>query len=89
MKIRESVLANSLALTMGVVYFTCAILIGIFPEVSKTVAISWFHGMDLGKIWTGAARGNFTLGLITTVAGSWLVGYLFAFLYNKMNKTGR
>ena len=86
MKLRETAWANALAGTMGFVYVACALLVGLFPEVSKAVAVSWFHGFDLGKIWEAAPRGNFVLGLITATAGSWVVGYLFAWLYNKLVK---
>jgi len=87
MKLKEAVWANALAATMGFVYVVCALLVGLFPEVFKAVAISWFHGFDLGKIWTAAPRGNFVLGLVSAVIGAWLVGYLFAWLYNRFNKS--
>lgn len=78
--------ANALAITMGFIYVACALLVAVFPDFSKTVMLSWFHGVDMGKIWTGAPRGNFILGFVSAVAGSWIVGYLFAWTYNKFVK---
>ncbi len=78
--------ANALALTTGFVYIACALLVALSPTFFKVVASSWFHGMDLASIWTGAPRGNFFLGLVTAMGGSWLVGYLFALTYNKFVK---
>ena len=78
--------ANATAVTVGFIYVVCALSIALFPGISKNVAVSWFHGMDLGSIWTGEPRGNFVLGLVTAVAGSWITGYVFAWSYNRFVK---
>lgn len=78
--------ANATAITVGFIYIACAALVAFFPEFSKTVMISWFHGIDLGSVWTGEARGNFILGLATAMGGSWLIGFVFAQAYNKFVK---
>ena len=86
MKLNERGWANASAAVTGVIYIFCAVAVAIFPGISKTVAESWVHGLDLGAIWTGAPRGNFVLGFITAVVGTWLVGWLFAWLYNRLSK---
>ncbi len=86
MKLNEKALANASAAVVGVVYIFCAAAVAIFPGISKIIAGSWFHGLDLEAIWTGAPRGNFILGLITAAAGVWLIGWLFAWLYNRLVK---
>lgn len=86
MKLKETAWANASSASVGIIYIACAVLVGMFPEVSKSVAVSWFHGMDLNQIWTGEPRGNFILGLVSAVIGTWLVGYLFAWIYNKFVK---
>lgn len=78
--------ANAVAITMAVVYVACALAVAIFPGFFRALASSWFHGVNLETIWTGAPRGNFLLGLISTIIFSWLLGYLLAWLYNKLNK---
>lgn len=86
MKLKEQAFANASAVLMAIVYVVCVLFVVLLPGVSKTVAVSWFHGFDLGLIWTGGPRGNFLVGLITATAGSWIAGWLFAWLYNKFAK---
>ena len=85
-KINELVLANASAAVTGIVYVVCSLSVAVFPEFSKVVGQSWFHGMDIGLIWTGSPRGNFLLGLISAVIGMWLVAWFFAWLYNRLAK---
>ena len=77
--------ANAMAVTVGFIYVSCAFLVTISPEFFKSVATSWFHGMDLSVVWTGTPRGNFVLGLVSAMIGSWVVGWVFAVAYNKFN----
>lgn len=86
MKLKETALANASAVSTGTVYIFCAAFVALLPNVSKTIMLSWFHGINLETLWTGAARGNFILGLVSAVVGTWLVGWLFAWLYNRFVK---
>ena len=86
MKLKETAWANASAILTGVVYLVCAAFVTILPDLSKSVMQSWFHGIDLEALWTGAPRGNFILGLVSAIIGTWLVGYLFAWLYNRFNE---
>ena len=78
--------ANALAITMVVVYVICALAVAVLPNLFRAVAISWFHGIDFEAIWTGEPRGNFFLGLISTVVFSWFIGYFLAWVYNRFTK---
>lgn len=86
MKLNEMALANASAILMGGFYVLCALAVALLPDFSKAVVVNWFHGIDLGAIWTGGPRGNFFLGLISAVVLSWIFGWAFAWLYNKMVK---
>ena len=86
MKLNVNAFANASAVLTGIVYVVCAVLVVLLPNFFRAVATSWFHGMDLGAIWTGAPRGNFFLGLVTAMGGTWITGWLFAWLYNKLIK---
>ena len=86
MKINELALANTSAAVTGFVYVVCSLSVAVFPEFSKVVSQSWFHGLDIGLIWTGGARGNFLLGIISAVIGMWLIGWIFAWFYNQLAK---
>ena len=86
MKLNEKAFANASGVLTGVIYVVCALAVALLPDISKAVAVSWFHGMDLGAIWTGTPRGNFILGLVTAMGGTWLVGWGFAWVYNRLAK---
>lgn len=86
MKLNEKAWANASAVFIGIVYVFCALGVVLFPGIAKAVAGSWFHGIDLGLIWTGSARPNFLLGLVTAVGLSWIGGWIFAWLYNRLAK---
>jgi len=83
MKHEPNAVANALGVTIGVIYIVCAGAVILLPDISMTVAQSWFHGLDLSKISGFTVNpGSFILGLVTSVGGSWLVGFLFATVYN-------
>ena len=86
MKLNKLAFANASAAVTGIVYVVCSLSVALFPEFSKVVGQSWFHGMDIDLIWTGSPRGNFLLGFITAVIGMWLVGWAFAWVYNQFSK---
>ena len=80
--------ANALAVVMGVLYIVCRLLVGIAPDLFRSIAQSWFHGYDLSAIPAGSTTfGGFLLGLITAVLATWLFGYFFAWVYNKLSKS--
>lgn len=83
MKHEPNVTANAMAVTVGVIYIVCAVSVVLLPEIAMTVAQSWFHGLDLSKISAfNVTLGSFILGLVTSMGGSWLIGYVFAKAYN-------
>ncbi len=87
MKKDVSATANAFAVTTAIVYVVCRILIGLFPDASFAVAQSWFHGIALSKLGSwNLTTGAFFLGLISSTIIAWLVGYLFAKLYNAFAK---
>jgi hypothetical protein len=76
--------ANATAATVAVIYIVCALGILLFPDISMSVARSWFHGIDISKITlsTQTNPGSLVLGFITATGGGWLLGYIFASSYN-------
>lgn len=75
--------ANAAALTMMVVYITCATAVALFPDFTMNVTRSWFHGIDLSQIsaWNFSLD-SLVLGLVTATAYTWFIGYVFASVYN-------
>ncbi|MEK7597266.1 MAG: DUF5676 family membrane protein [Patescibacteria group bacterium] len=80
--------ANAAAVTVAIVYIVCRVGVSLFPDLSMTIAQSWFHGIKLTQISElNLSLGSFVLGLTTSTIGTWLVGYLFAKLYNYFLKS--
>ena len=87
MKKQTYMIANTLAVTVAVIYVFCALSIVLFPDLAITVAQSWFHGLDISKISSqNVTASSFVLGLITATGGAWLVGYLFTFVHKQLAK---
>ena len=85
--LKEVPFANALAGVMGVFYIVCRLLVGIAPDLFRSITQSWFHGYDLSAIPAGSTTfGGFLLGLITAVLAIWVFGYFFAWAYNKLAK---
>ena len=80
---KEKVFANAAAVWTGAVYLFCSLAFVLFPGASRVVAQSWFHGLDMSKMWVyQPIRSNFWLGLVSAVALAWLAAWLFARIYN-------
>lgn len=75
--------ANAAGATTAIVFVACRLLVGIFPGFMFTVGQSWLHGIALTQYnsWNLTISG-FVLGLVSSSVFAWLVGYLFAVIYN-------
>lgn len=83
MKHEPMVTANAVAATTAIVYVLCRILVGLFPDLSFTVAQSWFHGIALGQLGSwNLTPPSFILGIVSSAITAWIVGYIFASVYN-------
>ncbi len=76
--------ANAMAVTVAFIAVVCALAIILAPDLSLGIAQSWFHGIDLSKVRTvvSPSLGSILYGWITATIGGWLVGYVFASVYN-------
>lgn len=87
MKHDSKATANAAATAVAIIYIVCRIGVSLSPDLSMTIAQSWFHGIQLTKISeSNLTFGSFVLGLTTSTIGAWLVGYFFASLYNYFAK---
>ncbi|KKQ43414.1 MAG: hypothetical protein US60_C0002G0022 [Microgenomates group bacterium GW2011_GWC1_37_8] len=79
--------AKATGVTVGVIYLVCAFSVILFPGLAMSIAQSWFHGLNLSKIsGFSVTPGSFVLGFVTSTAGGWLIGYIFAKAYNFLLK---
>ena len=83
MKHEPNATANAAAVTVAGLYVVCRIAVALFPDLAMSVAQSQFHGIELSKVsgWN-LSVGSFILGLVTSTASAWLIGYVFANAYN-------
>ena len=62
--------ANAVSVTSAILYVFCRIAVSLFPDLSMSIAQSWFHGLEISKVtgWS-LSLGSFVLGLVSlTVA---------------------
>lgn len=87
MKHEPNATANAAAATVAALYVVCRIAVALFPDLTMSIAQSWFHGFELSKVsgWN-LSLGSFILGLLTSAGGAWLIGYVFANAYNYFAK---
>ena len=57
--------ANALAATTAVIYVIHEAAVALLPDLTMTIAQSWF------------------LGIITAITFAWLIGFVFAKIYNQ------
>ena len=86
-KLNTNKVGLTLAITLVIVYIVCATLYWILPETLIGYANYLFHGIDISLIADKTMTlGNTIVGLILIFISSYLIGMLFAGLYNHLNK---
>lgn len=88
MKYNPHLMAKAAAVTIGLVYLGCWLFLWLLPDFSWNVARTWFHGMDITKIAVPVSTdpASILIGLVSSVALTWLVVYVYGMTYNMMLK---
>ena len=74
----------ALALTLTILNIVCLALLLIAPGFALGLFGSFMHGIDVSKIAITPTLGlSPLLGLVVTLIGGYVIGILFAALYNK------
>lgn len=73
-----------LAATVGILYVICAIAYVIFPALTKASFIFMMHGLNVESLFTPIQFFPTVIGLVVSVIYSYIAGYLFAYLWNKL-----
>jgi len=70
--------------TIGLLYTICTLLFVFFPARALSFFKSWFHGIDLAKIASGAeiTISSFFMGLLWAVVVTAAFTLLFVWVYN-------
>jgi len=82
---RKNINATGIAvgLTLGIVSLICLLLVFIAQDFALTLFGSFMHGIDLTQIAIEPTLDGRTLwGFVIAVVGGYLIGALFALLYN-------
>lgn len=87
--VKKDVNATGIALAsiFGIVSIICLILVLIVPEFALNLFGSFMHGIDLTQIATvPSVNGNTLLGFIVIIVSGYIIGVIFAAIYNKFAK---
>jgi hypothetical protein len=80
-------LANALTATTLALYVVCRIVAQLAPGFLFTIAQSWFHTFDLTtRGQSGMDLFAFIFGAVVLAILTWVFGYAFAQLYNRLAK---
>lgn len=82
------VVCLSLAVTSGIVSVFCAVAVALFPVGAVKFFNTWIHGVDLTLIISAKpiTLADFFIGLASVVVFSIIVGIIFTFAYNSLQK---
>lgn len=74
----------ALGLTAGIVYLGCVFIAALRPTFSFNIMRFWFHSVDLERMYMQPqiTMYSFIIGLITVVVFFYVVGAIFAGMYN-------
>ena len=80
------ILGCTASITFSVTFAVCALAVALFPDGTVSFFNAWFHGLDLNLLKPPGGRpltfGQFFYGLVGVAATSFVVGILFAAVYN-------
>lgn len=77
------------AVFMEVVFVICRLAVWLFPNASKAITQSWFHGVDLSTSWNpsvSSGAGVFLLGAVSAFIGTYIAVWIFVLIYKAIVK---
>ncbi|HLC96173.1 MAG TPA: DUF5676 family membrane protein [Candidatus Nanoarchaeia archaeon] len=81
-KINATRVSISWVVVTGIVYVGCALAIAFIPGTTGFFSYL-FHGIDITKIATTPNLRSTVIGFFESIAIAYLIGWLFAWTYNK------
>ena len=86
-KLDGKIVAKTLAVVFGIIYILCVILFTVAAQGTLNLFSYMFHGVDITKIAaTSLSFGGALIGFIETIVLSYAIGWVFAVVYNKLQK---
>lgn len=87
------IIGAAATITFSIVFTVCALAVALFPDGTVSFFNAWFHGLDLNLLKPPGGRpltfGQFFYGLVGVAATSFVVGTLFAAVYNLIRPRGQ
>jgi len=85
-KIKPKAAGYALAGVVGIVSLVCLLLVLIAKEFTINFFGAIFHGIDLGQIASNSVTvSSAILGFIEVIVIGFILGWLFAVIYNKLD----
>jgi len=84
-KLSPKLVSFSLVIVSVVLSLVCAFLIALAPEATLNFFGSIFHGIDMTKIAASVTLSGILTGLVAVVIIAFIVGWLFAVVYNYLS----
>lgn len=88
MQLQSKKFALAAAGTGAILYLACAVLVAIAPEFAVKSFDYLFHGITMQTLAAPETMtlGRVVIGLIQVVIYTYLLGWVFAGLYNRLTK---
>ena len=84
MLLNKNAFANSIALLIGLFYIILYVINLVSPSAFKFLFNAQFSGADVTSlIPPGFSLGDFIVILIVVIITGWIIGYMWAALYNR------
>jgi hypothetical protein len=80
--------ANSVATLTAGIYVVCALLSYVAPDFIFNIGQSWVHSLNIETLRSTAtlSLGSVVWGLLSITVLAWVLGYIFAWIYNRWAK---
>lgn len=78
--------ANSLALTAAIFYIALWAVAAVAPTIFSLIFNAQFLGADVASLYSGQSLVGATATLVIVAITTWLVGYVWASIYNRLAK---
>lgn len=77
----------AVAIFMTIVAIFCMLAIAIFPNFSKLIFGSWFHGIDFDAVWNPTfSVGSVIMGIVSAFVLSYIAAWIFVKIYKAIVK---
>lgn len=81
----------TLAITPAILNSVCVLAVVLWPDQAISFANAWSHGVDFTiiKATTPITLGSFLYGLVRIAGVGFVIGVVYAWVYNLLNRTRR